>query len=69
VSIICTTGPVLAQDQQVKSDFNLTVVVPLDVTDLTDDVFGIEIGCLAYSSLLGEDNNIVGAVGQLPDYT
>jgi hypothetical protein len=61
VSIICTTGPVLAQDQQVKSDFNLTVVVPLDVTDLTDDVFGIEIGCLAYSSLLGEDNNIVGA--------
>jgi hypothetical protein len=33
LSVICTKNPVLAQDQQVKSDFNLTVVVPLDVMD------------------------------------
>jgi hypothetical protein len=39
LSVICTKNPVLAQDQQVKSDFNLTVVVPLDVTGLKDDVF------------------------------
>ena len=61
VSVICTTSPVFAQDQKVKSDSNLTVVVPLDVTDLTDDVFGIEIGCLAFSTLLGAGDSIVGA--------
>lgn len=61
VSVICTTSPVFAQDQKVKNDSNLTVVVALDVTDLTDDVFGIEIGCLAFSTLLGARDSIVGA--------